>query len=147
VKIISHRGNLNGRKANEENHPEYLRNALKAGFNVEVDVWFVEGKLLLGHDKPLYEINERFLTDERMWCHVKNLSALERLLLNKKINCFWHENDNYALTSKGQIWTHKNNKINKNCIIMSNSVSINKLECFGICTDFPVKYQKLLKLV
>ena len=35
--FISHRGNLNGADADNENHPEYIKNALDEGFlRVEV---------------------------------------------------------------------------------------------------------------
>ena len=37
MKFISHRGNLNGPIEEYENHPEYILEALKKGFNVEID--------------------------------------------------------------------------------------------------------------
>ena len=33
--LISHRGNLNGKKVDEENSPKYIEKALKEGFDVE----------------------------------------------------------------------------------------------------------------
>ena len=53
---IAHRGNLFGRIPERENSPEYIQEALAAGYDVEVDVWFEEGKLFLGHAKPQYEV-------------------------------------------------------------------------------------------
>jgi hypothetical protein len=50
--LISHRGNLNGPNPERENHPDYIWEALRAGFEVEIDVWWVEGKFKLGHDEP-----------------------------------------------------------------------------------------------
>lgn len=40
MKIISHRGNLNGRNVFTENSVESINLALKHGFDVEIDVWY-----------------------------------------------------------------------------------------------------------
>ena len=59
--LISHRGNVNGRFEDWENKPEYINDALRLGYDVEVDVWFVNGKFMLGHDEPQYETDYKFL--------------------------------------------------------------------------------------
>ena len=41
MKFISHRGNINGKNESMENHPLAIQTALNAGFDVEIDVWFV----------------------------------------------------------------------------------------------------------
>ena len=48
--IISHRGNLDGRKPGRENKPDYIQEALDAGYDVEIDVWMINNELFLGHD-------------------------------------------------------------------------------------------------
>ena len=40
MKLISHRGNLEGRKPELENNPEYIDEALSKGYDVEIDVWW-----------------------------------------------------------------------------------------------------------
>ena len=57
MKYIAHRGNLNGPNRLLENKPDYLNVALSLGYDVEVDVWFIDGKFFLGHDRPDYEID------------------------------------------------------------------------------------------
>jgi hypothetical protein len=52
--LISHRGNLNGKDVDNENNPLYIDRALGKGYDVEVDVWYVNGKWYLGHDEPTY---------------------------------------------------------------------------------------------
>lgn len=47
--LISHRGNLMG-KTSYENEPDYIMNAIKEGFDVEIDVWYQNNTLYLGHD-------------------------------------------------------------------------------------------------
>ena len=53
--LISHRGNLNGKIPLRENEPDYIWLAIQAGYNVEIDIWFVDGKFKLGHDEPTYD--------------------------------------------------------------------------------------------
>ena len=50
TKIISHRGNLIGVKPECENNPTYIDQAIAEGFDVEIDVWFIDGEFFLGHD-------------------------------------------------------------------------------------------------
>ena len=38
MKFISHRGNLDGPMKEFENHPDYINDAIKKGFDVEIDV-------------------------------------------------------------------------------------------------------------
>ena len=47
MKFISHRGNLYGPNPKLENKPTYIIEALKMGFDVEVDVFFRNKKFCL----------------------------------------------------------------------------------------------------
>lgn len=104
IQTIAHRGNTKG-KTEHENRPVYLMNAAKDHF-VEVDVWYVNDKIFLGHDEPTYEISIDFLKNEKFFCHAKNIEALHRMLEEPDIHCFWHENDLVTLTSKGYVWKY-----------------------------------------
>jgi hypothetical protein len=74
---IAHRGNLYGPNHKRENAPDYIMEALGAGFHVELDLWVLpDGKLMLGHDGPQYEIEADFLKNYKFWVHCKNLAAL-----------------------------------------------------------------------
>jgi len=140
MKIISHRGNLNGPNPIIENSISAINIALNKGFDVEIDVWFKNNKWYLGHDKPLYQVEESFLQNHKLWCHAKNLNALDLLLKNKKIHCFWHQNDDFTLTSKNYIWTYPNKKtVNNSIIVLIKKQKIAK-NIFGICTDYPLLY-------
>ena len=59
--LISHRGNINGANPIEENSINYILKAIDLGYNVEIDVWFVNNSFYLGHDKPQYKVNHDFL--------------------------------------------------------------------------------------
>jgi len=141
MKIIAHRANLNGPNISTENSIPAINIALYHGFDVEIDVWYKNNKWYLGHDKPKYLINKSFLQNNKLWCHAKNLDALNLMIKNKKIHSFWHQNDDFTLTSKNYIWTYPHKETTDNSVI----VLINKKhkmpkKCFGICTDFPLSY-------
>ena len=104
IQTIAHRGNTKG-KTEHENRPGYLMNASQNHF-VEVDVWYIEDKIFLGHDEPTYEVSIDFVKNEKFFCHAKNIEALHRMLEEPDIHCFWHENDLVTLTSKGYVWKY-----------------------------------------
>ena len=138
MKIISHRGNLVGQDISWENHPDYIKAAVSIGFDVEIDVWYISGTLFLGHDSPQYSINENFLKDLPLWCHAKNIEALE-YMVNANLHCFWHETDKFTLTSEGIIWTYPGQITGNHSVIVTNEpLSTNKI--FGVCTDYPFTY-------
>lgn len=74
--LISHRGNINGKKPNDENAPYYINEALKKGYNVEIDVWWFNESFYLGHDKPIYKVEKKYLQNYKLWCHAKNIEAI-----------------------------------------------------------------------
>ena len=82
---------------------------------ITTDFVFKNSKFYLGHDEPQYDIENSFLLKKEVWCHAKNLEALIEM---KKIGShyFWHENDQFTLTSKGYIWTYPGNKLSHNSI-------------------------------
>ena len=143
MKKISHRGNLNGRIPERENEPNYVVEALALGYNCEIDVWVINGdEYYLGHDEPTYQVEETFLESNLLWCHAKNIDALEKMLKNKKIHCFWHEEDSFTLTSKGYIWTYPNNHITKKSICVLPEIGdYTDLNCYGICSDYIQNYK------
>jgi len=133
--LISHRGNINGRIPERENHPDYIQEALDLGYDVEIDVWCIEDKLYLGHDEPQYNINKSFLRNDRLWVHCKNPEALNKLKL-EKINIFYHETDTVALTSFGYIWAYPGKQPIKNSIAVMPELYLDNIsQCIGICSD------------
>tara|TARA_R110001592_G_scaffold27387_8_gene101399 strand:- start:699 stop:1145 length:447 start_codon:yes stop_codon:yes gene_type:complete len=148
MKLIAHRGNINGPNKNQENNPEYILNAIKQGYYVELDLWLVDNKLYLGHDFPKYEINRNFLTDikEKLFCHCKNISALHYILKNNpEIECFYHTNDDCVLTSKGNIWNHYKTLefTSKSICVMPELCNYNIVDnnIIGVCSDYVKSYK------
>ena len=138
--LISHRGNLNGKDIENENNPLYIDRALGKGYDVEIDVWYENGKWYLGHDKPQYEIELDYLRNKKLWCHAKNIETLN-LMLDDDIHCFWHQEDDVTLTSCGFIWTYPGKKLTEKsiCVLPEKNNEIPK-KAFGICSDYVVYY-------
>lgn len=139
--FISHRGNISGIRSNDENNPNYINTALKLGYEVEVDVRFENGKFFLGHDFSQYHVDNEFLLNSKIWCHAKTKEALEALE-QIEAHYFWHQEDDYTITSKGYIWTYPGKKLfNKSICVLPETHDYKNLNCLGICSDFIEKYK------
>ena len=141
--LISHRGNINGINKKYENNPTYIQSAIKKGYNVEIDVWY-KNAFFLGHDRPQFKVSQKILENKKFWCHAKNLEALEKLQ-KLKTKYFWHQEDDYTLTSNGYIWTYPGKKLSKKSICVLPELNKKKLPKLisGICSDFIERYKNL----
>lgn len=140
--LISHRGNLNGKIVEKENHPDYIDEAINLGYDVEIDIWVVEGYIFLGHDRPDYKIDIGWLTDrsDKLWIHFKNINALE-YFHGTKFNYFWHDTDVVTLTSHNYIWAYPNKQPIKNSIAVLPEIYDDDVsKCLGICSDEIKRY-------
>tara|TARA_Y100000294_G_C8420152_1_gene282448 strand:- start:227 stop:679 length:453 start_codon:yes stop_codon:yes gene_type:complete len=146
--FISHRGNINGINKDRENTIRYINEALSEGFNVEVDIWYKNKNFYLGHDNPKTKISTKFLKNRKIWCHAKNFEAIVMSKQNN-LHFFWHQNDDYVLTSKGIIWTYPGKKLFKNSVNLmpeNQKSKINfKKKYFGICSDYIEYYKRIYK--
>lgn len=99
---IAHRGNLEGRIAERENQPEYIDEAIAAGYKAEVDLWLDGERVYLGHDDGQYNITLDWLKQRKgdLLVHTKNKDALDFALMNS-LHCFWHTDEDYVMTSWG----------------------------------------------
>jgi 3-deoxy-D-manno-octulosonate 8-phosphate phosphatase (KDO 8-P phosphatase) len=114
MRLIAHRGNYNGPDPERENTVAYLEAALKAGFDVELDVFCENGVLYLGHDRkvkrgsqPVIEMGQRvmgwiefnrvpsieWLRDSRKWVHCKDQASYDILSVYQDCQCFMHDTE------------------------------------------------------
>ncbi len=142
--LISHRGNINGKICDQENEPGYIDLAISKNYDVEIDVWYKNEKIWLGHDKPEYSVDFSWLKDrlKKLWIHCKNVEAI--VFFNSctdNFNYFWHENDTVTLTSLNYVWAYPGKQPIKNSIaVLPEIYNENTLDCIGVCSDFIKNY-------
>jgi len=140
--FISHRGNIEGLTPNRENSPEYIDEAINAGYEVEVDIRCKDGDLFLGHDKPQYptSLGWLLLRKKHLWLHIKDYESLA-IIEGCDLRYFWHEKDAFTLTSNGYIWPHDfKNEMTSNCIVPLLSLAevkeYTQKHFYAVCSDY-----------
>lgn len=141
--LISHRGNLKGPNPQRENDPKYIQEALDIGYSVEIDMRVFGKDIWLGHDNAQYQVTDQWLKDRQiyLWIHCKNREALQ-YCLGEKLHCFWHDTDDYTITSMGFVWAYpgKSQAGDLSILVLPERhhslKESSELPCFGICSDF-----------
>jgi hypothetical protein len=152
TKLIAHRGLLNGPSLGLENRPDQIVLALSKGYDCEIDLRIEDGKFFLGHDESTYEVQEEFLELDGLWIHAKNLQAL-RWLSDTNLTYFWHQNDDFIITSNSYVWTFPGRPLtDKSVCVMPewndpHFETITETLCYGICSDYVEKISEILKLI
>jgi len=144
--VISHRGYESGENDKLENNPLQIRRLLSMGIDVEIDVSY-DGRFFLGHNSGKYEIDIDFLKQDGLWCHAKDSLAFE-LMLQSGVHCFWHQCDDYTLTSRGIIWAYPSkdlHNLHQSVLLFPENIpggltSAQRENLYAICTDFPFLY-------
>jgi hypothetical protein len=151
MKIISHRGNIHGPCTERENEPAYVDEAIAAGFDVEIDVRYIDGKFYLGHDDPDYEVDIHWLLNRknRLLVHCKNLEAACRLATATALKCFCSISDPFCFVTQDYLWLNDVTiEPTKNTIVPL--LNLDDLERYrfmgkpwGVCTDYPTRALRL----
>lgn len=154
MKLIAHRGLINGPDETVENHPDQIELAISQGFDCEIDLWFDEdSRFYLGHDRPQYPIDKDFIIKhkKRVWIHAKNLKALYWLsTTNGFFNYFWHQNDDCVITSQGYIWTYPEKPLTDRSVRLMPEwadpefKTVLKNRCYAICSDYVVRIKDII---
>lgn len=142
--FIAHRGNTEGPDPDNENTCPHIDRALHMGFECELDVWVDgAGKVLLGHEFPENEVSLHWLEErsDKLWIHCKNVEALA-FFLDANVNCFWHESDQYTITSRGWIWTYPGYppRGGKAVCVLPESNALPTIGFSAICSDYISRY-------
>ena len=150
--IISHRGNIDG-PSEGENHPDSIDKCISLGYDVEVDVRYdlLTSVFWLGHDKPQYKVSWKWVANrhDRLWIHCKDIITLHEFTKYKHAGYqyFWHQGDDFTLTSGNIIWTYPGKPYTPRSIMVmpEEIMDVDKIsdlkvtDCYGICTDYPSK--------
>ena len=152
MKIIAHRGNLNGPDPATENTIEQSEKCFALGFDVEVDVWHTSKGFYMGHDKPLHYVSHGWLINnkDKLFIHAKGTKALSTLIANEDMHCFAHKSDDVALTSFNWLWHYPGVKIFKPdgwvigvvACLPELAPDWDTSQATHICTDYPIMYRE-----
>lgn len=146
MRFIAHRGNYNG-PSEHENTSEYIKHALyDMKLDVEVDIRIDDkGRFRLGHN----EIGD-FVGDwgrlvrynpylDKIWWHCKDIETFRAALDSKLMHCFFHDQDDCTLTSRGYIWVYPGKTIVQDCIMVVQETILHTKEelqkCYAVCAD------------
>jgi hypothetical protein len=146
--LISHRGNINGKNTERENHPSYIDEAIALGYDVEIDIWYLEGRLFLGHDEPQYEVSMDWLDlrSPSLWIHCKDMNSLSYFneysnKISSQFNYFSHDVDMGVLTSHNYIWS--TNLYDRGILVLPEVFNREPNKAtLGICSDVIQNYKK-----
>ena len=142
MKLIAHKGNVNGPNPSTENTPQQIEWCIENGYDVEIDVRYSpeKDKFYLGHDDLQHEINWWWLAGKQknLWIHCKDLFTLHEFTARTSgYNYFWHQRDDYTLTSKGQIWASPAQDYNKDTVrVIEDPEEVKEYDCYAICSDY-----------
>jgi hypothetical protein len=143
MKLIAHRGNIFGPNYELENSPDYISKTISIGYDVEVDLWVNNGKFFFGHDYNQYEVSSNFINEIcfKTWFHCKNKEALEKIrLISPEVNYFWHQGDDYTITSKGYFWVYPGREPIDNSVLLfpenTKSYLTTAKKIHGFCSDY-----------
>lgn len=149
MKLIAHRGQINGPDPSLANNPATIQELIRLGYDCEVDVWFENSSWYLGHDKPQYKVSEEFINQSGLWLHCKNIGALGQLVWTPN-NYFWHQTDDYTITSHKFIWAYPGKQVtDRTVMVMPEFVDpsfdiVLKTTCVGVCSDYIALIKVLL---
>lgn len=150
--LISHRGNLNGPDLFSENSPEVINHVISMDIPVEVDLRWHNNSFYFGHDEPQYQVSAEYLLANKdwLWVHCKDNEAFNAALKLRKLNCFWHNTDDYTITTFGYAWAYPGKEpAGTLCIGVMPEMQWSfeetlKKPFFGICTDYISQVQDII---
>ncbi|RLI47014.1 hypothetical protein DRO61_08515 [Candidatus Bathyarchaeota archaeon] len=148
-RLIAHRGITDGNYSGKENLIHTIMESLSKGYEVEVDVRIYKGELYLGHDERQEKVSDLWSSmtrngmwlESNLWYHCKDSGSMDYFNKSSISNYFFHDTDDFTLTSKGFIWTanlvgcYPNNTI----VVAKNkehTLSQSETNCYGICSPF-----------
>lgn len=145
MRLIAHRGNVNGPNRDVENTIGQIDKCIENGYDVEIDLRYDAASQIfwLGHDKPknvisFFELAKR---SQYLWIHCKDIDTLD-FMTRTNFNYFWHQNDDYTMTSHGHIWSYPGKIYTPSTVVvMPEECDISweilkVINCYAVCSDF-----------
>ena len=161
--FIAHRGRRKDAWSEEENSPYVIDACIDDNIEVEVDLWYKHGQYWLGHDAPQYHVEEKDwlrIRSDYLWIHCKNADALRMMAsFGDRYKYFWHDKDDYTITSRGYIWAYpgkrelvhrtihvlpERNLLPRQIVSFYKTLEAHDKLPFAICTDYVYEFKRLL---
>lgn len=160
--LIAHRGLLDGPDTETENTPGAVELARRLGYDVEIDLWKIDGDWYLGHDGPQYPIDldwlrsidrRSYLDTHHAWIHAKNIDALYGLRrIHWEGHLFYHQNDDVVITNTGYLWTYPGKQLTplSICVMPEWTDAMDRIADLrvvvaGFCTDHVRHIESILR--
>lgn len=141
--IISHLGNIDGRRPEFENTPDYVNKALKLGWHVCVDVAFRNGGFILPTQRGFYPCPPAFFSKQRVWSRASDAETIDALC-NINAHCFLVSQDFMSMTSAQFIWTLPPHSLSSRSIAVYPELAdpdwLDNFEPAGLCSNEPARY-------
>jgi hypothetical protein len=145
---IAHRALTNGADIYLENRLDILMDRIKCAQYSECDIWYINNKLYLGHDRATTEIDISALMTPYLLLHMKNREALEYFLELRRsgiynFNIFWHTTEDYVISSLEDIIVFPGKEIISHSIYMMPENDLSKRnsnkKISQICSDYKLE--------
>jgi hypothetical protein len=141
--IISHLGNIDGRKPELENTLPYIQTALKLGWHVCIDVAFRNGAFLLPHEAGHHTIPPALLSKQRVWSRASDAVTVDALC-DIGAHCFLLSANFMSLTSAQFIWTLPPHELCPRAIAAYPELAepswLANSDPAGLCSNEPARY-------
>lgn len=142
--IISHLGNIDGEKQEQENRLKYVQAALNQGWHVCVNVVFLNGAFVLPHVNGFDPAPPSFFSKSRVWSRAHDPETLDALC-NINAHALTSTGEaGFVLTSAQFIWTLPPNKLSDRSIAVFPEIGpenwLDQYEPAGLCSNQPAYY-------
>jgi len=154
----SSNGNISSIDIGRQCSPDYILEAVKAGYKVRFGIRLMsDGNLWIGEDDAKYPILPEFLINnaKHFLIHCKNISSLHKLRdidteHKKQLHYYYHSTDNVSISSRGYfLIDYGKRPLGENVIAMypeDTDYQISDLKkCVGVCSANIEFYKKLIE--
>jgi len=145
MRLISHRGNIEGSNPDLENTTPYIESAINSGFDVMIDLWLFDGKIYTGSDEPKNKLDIDWLEkyNNRLWFNCRDQVILTNLLsldpLGKHLHYLHFSEGPMSLTSRNYLIT-KEEFSTPVAIVYQPDVNNKLTDVYGVCSDYVKSY-------
>ena len=104
---------------------------------MQIDVHWVDGVFFIGNEEPQHKLHHpSWLENPKLWCRARSIDALDAMIINNRIHCFFHDKDEVVLTSRQFLWTLSTIQTVRSIAVLPELNGQREFRCAGVCSDF-----------